>query len=113
MGKHREVIEILADVLKAAGSGTTKTRIMFRANLSYKLLEKYLGMTVESGLIDFGGSYYRLSKSGKAFLDAYNSYLSRHSMVKGHLQELDVERERLEQIYQGSNGNRVVKQFPR
>ena len=110
-------MEILVEVLKAAGSGATKTRIMFRANLSYKLLTKYLGMTVGSGLIelarvDFGGSRYRLSETGKAFLDAYETYLSRHSTVNNCLQELEVERKRLEKIYRGSSCNRVAEPLP-
>ncbi len=107
LGRHREVVEILADMLKAAGStGASKTRIMYRANLSYKLLEKYLEMTIQSGLLGFNGSGYVLSPAGKVFLEAFESYVAQTLRVKGSLRELGVRRERLEQVIQGHNGNK-------
>jgi predicted transcriptional regulator len=42
MGKYRDGLGIIADILHAAGSGAKKTRIMGVANLSYTLFEKYL-----------------------------------------------------------------------
>src|SRR3989304_1871834 len=37
--KNRDRVRIVADLLEAAGSGSGKTKIMFGANLSFKLLE--------------------------------------------------------------------------
>jgi len=41
----------VADILEAANSGANKTHIMFGANLSFKLLEKYLGLVVDAGFV--------------------------------------------------------------
>jgi predicted transcriptional regulator len=95
MGKHREHIDIVADVLKAAGHGACKTRIMYRANLSYSLLEKYLEVAVGSGFLQANSSNYELTDSGKEFLDRYSRYSDRHLSVEGSLKDLNVERERL------------------
>ena len=45
MSKHRESLDIVADVLRAASGGAGITRIMYTANLSYKLVERYLKLT--------------------------------------------------------------------
>jgi predicted transcriptional regulator len=41
----------VADILKVANSGGNKTHVMFGANLSLKLLEKYLGLAVGAGFV--------------------------------------------------------------
>jgi predicted transcriptional regulator len=42
LGKNRDRLSIVAAILEAVNSGASKTRIMFSANLSFSLLEKYL-----------------------------------------------------------------------
>lgn len=51
MGKNRDKVGIIAAILQAANSGSTKTHIMHIANLSYKPLEKYLKTTLQLGFI--------------------------------------------------------------
>jgi predicted transcriptional regulator len=51
VGKNRDRICLIASVVEAAHVSSTKTRIMFRANLSYQLLEKYLGTVINLGFI--------------------------------------------------------------
>jgi predicted transcriptional regulator len=67
MAKHRDRIEIVADVLKAAGHGTRKTRIMWMANLSYKLLRKYLDEAVTLGYLTISQEEYGVTDDGDAF----------------------------------------------
>jgi len=55
MTKHRDRIGIIADLLKAAGKGARKTRIMYIANLSHGLLRKYLGLAVSLGYLTLEG----------------------------------------------------------
>ena len=51
LGKNRDRVGIVAAILEAAKGGASKTHIMFGANLSFSLLEKYLDVAVNSGFI--------------------------------------------------------------
>jgi predicted transcriptional regulator len=75
---NRTRVEILASILKVAGNGTIKTHIMYRANLSHKQLEKYIGFLEEKGLIklvtaeDKQGLRYQVTEKGYDFLREYS-----------------------------------------
>ena len=49
--KYRSRTDITKEILDAANGGTTKTKIMYKAYLSYAQLQEYLGMLIENGLI--------------------------------------------------------------
>jgi predicted transcriptional regulator len=98
MGKHRDGLDIVADVLKAAIEGAGKTRIMYRANLSYKLLGKYLEATVERGFLRSDGSRFELTESGKDFLERYDRFNDQYSKVQGSLKDLNGERQTLQRL---------------
>ena len=76
--KNRGRLEIIRDMLYAASERTKKTRIMYQANLSYHLLEKYLKSLLESGLVErVDDSFYLITWKGKDFLQSYDDYLER------------------------------------
>ena len=82
MRKNRDRVRIVADLLEAAGSGSGKTKIMFGANLSFKLLEKYLDTAVNAGFVEANGSGYELTKHGEVFLDKYRHFRSEFPRFK-------------------------------
>lgn len=71
--KYRSRTEIVASILEAANGGTTKTKIMYKAFLSYSQLKEYLSVLVENGLLEYSEAElrYRTSDKGKRFLDTY------------------------------------------
>jgi len=76
--KNRGRLEIVRDMLCAASEKTKKTRIMYQASLSYRLLEKYLKSLLESGLVEcVDDSFYLITWRGKEFLQSYDDYLER------------------------------------
>jgi len=76
--KNRGRLEIVRDMLCAASEKTKKTRIMYQASLSYRLLEKYLRSLLESGLVEcVDDSFYLITWKGKEFLQSYDDYLER------------------------------------
>ena len=76
--KNRGRLEIIRDMLSAASEKTRKTRIMYQASLSYRLLEKYLKSLLESGLVQcVDDSFYLITWKGKEFLQSYDDYLER------------------------------------
>lgn len=64
MSKNRDTISLIAAVLEVAKTGATKTRIMYKANLSFKLLKKYLEKTLKIGFIRLNESSYELTAKG-------------------------------------------------
>ncbi len=88
LGKNRDRIDIVAAVLKAAGDGSNKTRIMFNANLSYQLLEKYLRNVIHLGFVAANGSDYRLTDEGRLFLLRYQSFDDNRVVVEQSARQL-------------------------
>ncbi len=72
--KYRSRTEIVAMILQSARNGVTKTKIMYRAYLSYTQLKEYLTFLQDNGLIKYeeGSQLYRTSDKGKHFLEAYD-----------------------------------------
>lgn len=68
--KYRSRTEIASQILEAANGGTTKTKIMYKAYLSYAQLKEYLGLLVHNDLLanDTSG-VYRTTGKGLRFLD--------------------------------------------
>ncbi len=73
--KYRSRTDIMSQILEAAAQGgTTKTKIMYRAYLSYAQLKEYLTVLIENGLLEYQPSEqkYRTSEKGLQFLKTYN-----------------------------------------
>jgi predicted transcriptional regulator len=76
--KNRSSLEIVRDILWVATDKCKKTRILYDAHLNYRLLEKYLEIVLENGLLEIvDGSFYLVTWKGKNFLQTYEEYLDR------------------------------------
>lgn len=76
--KNRHKLEIVRDMLSIASVKTRKTRIMYQANLSYRIMEKYLNSLLENGLIECDEeASYLITSRGKKFLQMYADYLEK------------------------------------
>lgn len=98
MVKYRRRLEIIADILNVANKGAKKTRIMYVANLSYRLLEKYLEETVNIGFVQTNGNGYEVTEKGRCFLDRYLQFSSKYSKLERQLEDTKFEREVLERM---------------
>jgi predicted transcriptional regulator len=97
LGKNRDRLSIIAAILEAANSGACKTKIMFRANLSFKLLEKYLDICLQSGFVESNGKKYTLTEQGATILKQYRQLHERYNNAQKMLNDMVSERERLSQ----------------
>lgn len=71
--KYRSRTEIVATILETVRIGTTKTKIMYKAYLSYTQMKEYLQYLQESNLMEYesGSQTYRITDKGLQFLRAY------------------------------------------
>ena len=95
LGKNRDRLCIVAAILEAANSGVSKTRIMFGANLSFSLLEKYLGVVLGAGFVRVEGCRYVLTEYGREFLKRYGRFHECYVWAQKLLEALGCEREKL------------------
>jgi predicted transcriptional regulator len=72
--KYRSRTDIVGLILEAAnGGGATKTKIMYKAFLSFAQLREYLTMLQDNGLIEYEGGRqaYRTTEKGMKLLEVY------------------------------------------
>jgi len=86
--RNRRQTDIIADILRACGGGDSKTHIMYKANLSYPLLQKYLRLLLESGLMLQSDYEYRVSRLGREYLQIYEEANQTRSILQQREEEL-------------------------
>ena len=96
--QYRRRYDILADVVRAAGPGAKKTRIMFLANLSHALLKRYLEEAVSLGFLQNSAEMFLVTSRGQEFLAKYDAFRSSSSRVKADVENLRSEVKMLEQM---------------
>ena len=73
--KYRSRTEIVGNILDAANGGATKTKIMYKAFLSYGQLKEYLSVLIENNLIEYrdGTRKFKTTEKGLNFLKMHNA----------------------------------------
>jgi predicted transcriptional regulator len=73
--RKRESLFIIAEILGIAKKGSSKTHLMYNANLSFKLTNEYLKFTLETDLLEesMGNNkkVYKATEKGVNFLDRF------------------------------------------
>ena len=104
MGSYRGRLDIIADILSVVVANAKKTQIMYRANLSYAVLQKYLGELVDASLICFesGSACYVLTGKGREFLEAYREYSRTNRHMETRLSKARAKKNALEKLCSGA-----------
>jgi predicted transcriptional regulator len=73
--KYRSRTEIVGNILEAANGGATKTKIMYKAFLSYAQLKEYLSVLIENNLLEYrdGAQTYKTTEKGLNYLKMHNA----------------------------------------
>lgn len=66
---RRSRIDIIIDVLEIAKVGVNKTSIVYKANLNFRLAEKYLELLQKQGLVESNLEKYMTTDEGRKFLE--------------------------------------------
>jgi predicted transcriptional regulator len=103
LGSYRSRLDIIADVLRVVSGVARKTHIMYQANLSFKVLEKYLAEVTGASLVCFedGKRCYVLTDKGREFLEAYEKYSRTNRHVTKRLNDVRTKRQLLEGLCSG------------
>lgn len=100
MGSYRSRLDIIADILQVVSQNAKKTQIMYQANLSYQVLQRYLRYITEASLVDFEDKArcYVLTQKGQEFLEAYREYDRTSKSVEKRIHEVNNKRKNLEAL---------------
>jgi predicted transcriptional regulator len=98
LGSYRGRLDIIADILAVARQRAKKTQIMYGANLSYRLLTRYLAEIKRAYLVRFEREEgcYVLTRKGMEFLERYKEYSKRNKHVEKQINDVDGKRKVLE-----------------
>ncbi len=77
-----------------------KTQIMYQANLSYKVLQRYLTEIIDASLVAFENEkqHYFLTGKGQEYLEAYKEYSRCSKTMEKRLNEFSSKRKVLENL---------------
>ena len=84
--KYRSSTEIIDTILRSLDSGVTRTRIMYKAYLSYSQLKEYLSLLQDRQLLKYeeGSQIYTITEKGLRFMNAYDEI---RELVSGNEEE--------------------------
>lgn len=101
LGSYRGRLDIIAAILRVASRKPKKTQIMYQANLSFRVLQKYLKEITNASLICFEDETqcYALTSKGKEFLDAYLKYSKTNRHAEKIIDEVNSKKQILEKLF--------------
>jgi predicted transcriptional regulator len=101
LGNYRRKFDIIADILNVVSRSPRKTQIMYQANLSFRILEKYLAELKGASLICFKdeNQCYALTLKGQQFLNAYREYSKTSKHVEKVLNDVNSKKANLQKLF--------------
>ncbi|MBT0159206.1 hypothetical protein G4O51_04395 [Candidatus Bathyarchaeota archaeon A05DMB-2] len=105
MANYRDRLDIIADMLLVASRNAKKTQIMYQANLSYKVLQRYMAEIINASLISFESEkqHYVLTPKGREFLNYYKEYSKTSKQIEKRLSDVRNTKRALEEMCSGKD----------
>lgn len=69
----RNNLDICADILKVSRGGARKTHLVYKANLNFKIVKRYLDHLVDNELLESDEGIFYLTEKGSRFIERYDS----------------------------------------
>jgi predicted transcriptional regulator len=100
LGSYRGRLDIIADILNVIKGKAKKTQIMYQANLSFKVLQRYLAEVIGASLVDFddGADCYVLTEKGTRFMTEYQKYSKTNKHIENRMKEARSKKQFLERL---------------
>jgi predicted transcriptional regulator len=80
---RRNDLDICADLLKVAMDGAKKTQLVYRANLNFKIVKKYIERLSENGLLVNVNKSYFTTERGFTFINRYHELVGSYRIREG------------------------------
>jgi predicted transcriptional regulator len=98
---YRGRLDIVADILNVVSRKPKKTQIMYQANLSFRVLQKYLTEVGDASLIFFEdeSQCYVLTAKGEEFLSAYKQYSITNRQAEKIMDKVISKKQSLEKLF--------------
>ncbi len=81
---RRTSLDVYVDILEAAQNGAKKTRLVYRANLNFEIIKKYISSLTENGFLivnEAEGKYYTTEK-GMKFATKYKDLIQPLNLIE-------------------------------
>jgi len=99
LSKYRSKLRIISDILTVARKGAKRTQIMYQANLSYRLMDRYLREVLSTGLVNcVNGNLYVVTKAGEEFLSKCIEFFEQSRRLEREFNEIQVSKMFLEKL---------------
>lgn len=72
---RRNDIDICADILNVAQNGAKKTQLVYKANLNFSIVKKYIQRLGDNQLLSSVNGYYTTTEKGRRFLQNYREFV--------------------------------------
>ncbi len=73
---RRNDLDICADILRVARRGAKKTHLVYRANLNFSIVKKYIMKLMDGGFLEADNGRYFTTEGGVRFLERYEEISS-------------------------------------
>lgn len=73
---RRNDLDICADILRVARDGAKKTHLVYRANLNFKVVKRYLRRLMDTGFLESENGRYFTTEDGVRFLERYREFVA-------------------------------------
>ncbi len=81
---RRNDLDICADLLKVAMNGAIKTQLVYKANLNFNIVKKYIKRLSDNGLIKSENGHFFTTDKGSIFLAKYREFVEPLSVLQGN-----------------------------
>ena len=81
---RRNDLDICADLLKVAMNGALKTQLVYKANLNFNIVKKYIKRLSDNGLITSENGHFFTTDKGSKFLTRYRAFVEPLSVLQGN-----------------------------
>jgi len=69
---RRNNLDICADILRVSRGGAIKTHLVYKANLNFNIVKKYIAGLTKSGFLEKNGDRFYATEEGILFIDRYD-----------------------------------------
>jgi len=81
---RRNDLDICADILQVAKNGANKTRMVYKANLNFSIIKRYIQRLTDSGLLESVNGRFFATDKGSRFLVQYREFVEPLTVLRGN-----------------------------